>query len=639
MSTHTYTVADLSAEADAAMDGTSRLRTVSSRFLLAYNRPLIDSNHVLYSRMNDGTGTAVVDSSSNNNPGAISGSSVPVWRKLSNSPSITGNAVHFLTNQYCSIGAHLNYERTQAWTMYCWINVVAAPGTGDASILFSNVNAGPAYRGYEVWINDQGHLHVRVINNFGGPNYLGVDTTTSVCDGAWHQVTVTYDGSSAAAGVKFYVDGTLQTKNTPESDNLSATIVSAGDVFRIGNQTGITGTYFLNGSMDEFKMFNIAKDQTWVTAHKDRDTIPLASDTDCVLSLAFDEGTGTTVDDASASGFDGTLQSSTQWELEQICDWLGDGLLQYLGNDTGIMEYAHIADYNLAAACTAFAWYNATNSTTGAKGVIFKHVNAGGTAGWSMHAGYDGSGSFKYNVWDGTSFRNSNVVATNGWHCYAVERSSTNWLFYIDGTLVATVAGNQASATSDTLRIGTWPALSPDNQMKGFLSHISLSKIARGSTHIGTFSKRFPASGVASLTAPGTAIASGGGDLGSDQVVTSFDATFLKPSTTNLQFRIGSGASAGAATTDKQAASYATLAATNAVSKSGRYIDFDIKLIPSTDAVAQDSPYLTDVTITYAVSGTSVSNSIAGTQESLATSTGVAGSSGAFIFSRRRRRR
>jgi hypothetical protein len=137
LSTHTYAITDLTAEADAAMYGTSRLRTASSRLYLAYNRPLVDSNHVLYSRLNDGTGTSVIDDSANNNTASLGGSGAPVWCKLASSPSVLGNAVHFVLTS-SSIGATSTMSVRRHGR--CTAGSTSRPRLGGQRTRFSNVD-------------------------------------------------------------------------------------------------------------------------------------------------------------------------------------------------------------------------------------------------------------------------------------------------------------------------------------------------------------------------------------------------------------------------------------------------------------------------------------------------------------------
>ena len=133
-------------------------------------------------------------------------------------------------------GNVVQYERTQPWTVMAAIKMFSKPPSGKANTIFTNVLAGKPYSGYEFWVNSSGFLHVRLINNIAN-SYIGKIGRTNVCDGKWHFVAATYDGSSSAAGVNIYLDGTLQAMTT-ESDTLTGSIVAPGQLVLIGNQNG-----------------------------------------------------------------------------------------------------------------------------------------------------------------------------------------------------------------------------------------------------------------------------------------------------------------------------------------------------------------------------------------------------------------
>jgi hypothetical protein len=83
-------------------------------------------------------------------------------------------------------------------------------------------------------------------------NRLSVASSTSINDGNFHHVVITYDGSTDASGVKIYIDG-VSDSLTIDKDSLSSTTITTAD-FRIGNRDG-RSEYF-TGSMDEIFIFN-----------------------------------------------------------------------------------------------------------------------------------------------------------------------------------------------------------------------------------------------------------------------------------------------------------------------------------------------------------------------------------------------
>lgn len=197
-------------------------------------------------------------------------------------------------------GNVLQYERTQPWTVMAAIKMFSKPP--QANIIFTNVLAAKPYSGYEFWVDWNGFLHVRIINNIAN-NYIGKVGTTNVCDSTWHFVAATYDGSSSAAGVNIYLDGVLQAMTT-ESNNLTGSIVAPGQQMLIGNQNGRSSTFFARGYIDEFSIHNVVRSASYIAAISPTN-LPTV-DANVQLMYHFNEGDGIIAYDASGNHLDAT---------------------------------------------------------------------------------------------------------------------------------------------------------------------------------------------------------------------------------------------------------------------------------------------------------------------------------------------
>jgi hypothetical protein len=80
-----------------------------------------------------------------------------------------------------------------------------------------------------------------------------VETTAELPVGAWRRVTVTYDGSSKAAGLRIYVDG-REAKTTVVRDTLNAK--PRDNALEIGSRSRDAG--FRNGALDEIQLWRQA---------------------------------------------------------------------------------------------------------------------------------------------------------------------------------------------------------------------------------------------------------------------------------------------------------------------------------------------------------------------------------------------
>jgi hypothetical protein len=218
-----------------------------------------------------------------------------------------------VVNQSASIGNQLQYEYTQAWSMGVTFAKTGLPASNGAAIILSNVPNGYGYPGYELWINDTGHLDVRIIHDMGAVQYIEVQGGTNVCDGKLHRAWVTYDGSGTSAGVKIYLDGAAQTLTTSKDTLGGLTIVEEHQEFIICNQTGLEAQYgFTNGWIKDLVVDDVARDAAYAAANSDVGTAPAAV-ANRQLLLLCNEATGLTAADRSGNGYNATLSSPAMW--------------------------------------------------------------------------------------------------------------------------------------------------------------------------------------------------------------------------------------------------------------------------------------------------------------------------------------
>ena len=215
------------------------------------------------------------------------------------------HALAFAADSYVTAGPVLQFEKTQPWSAIAAVALDAVPQ--QPQLVFGNASA-PSYAGYELYVNEEGHLNVRIISNFGNADYLDVSGTTLVSDGAYHVVGASYDGSAKAAGVKIYVDGKLDTLIV-NKDSLVGSSVSSGPMI-VGNQVdGYQDHFYLRGTLDSFALSAAERPAEYFAQ-----TAPAATtDAQTVLAYAFDAGTGKTVIDSSAGHHDGTIVGGVLW--------------------------------------------------------------------------------------------------------------------------------------------------------------------------------------------------------------------------------------------------------------------------------------------------------------------------------------
>lgn len=202
-----------------------------------------------------------------------------------------------------------HWENTQAWSIGCPIKIVQT-GSLIGSVILTSADAAPYPFPMELYVTNTGLLRIRIVSNFAGNDYLGMTGTTNLYDGNRHYVWGTYDGSKTAAGCKLYVDGVLESM-TVERDTLSGSSVNANNLI-IGSQLEGGLYYHPFQYLGPIRVSNIVRDATYVGNNSSFSTPP-AVDGNTVLAYDFDEQTGTTCNDLSSGGYDGTLSSSSLW--------------------------------------------------------------------------------------------------------------------------------------------------------------------------------------------------------------------------------------------------------------------------------------------------------------------------------------
>jgi len=174
-------------------------------------------------------------------------------------PGVKGNA--YFVSDYNSIKLGNNigwHERTEPFSVELWIN----PNTvyPDAGIFYHCEDLRLGYKGYSLRL---AHNKLQFIIAHSYPqNAIQVSTLAPVPAKTWTKVTVTYDGSSKAAGAKIYVNGE-PAKTAVDVDNLYKGILYEKDIHTYGFQGFMVGQRnllipFKDGGIDELKIYDKA---------------------------------------------------------------------------------------------------------------------------------------------------------------------------------------------------------------------------------------------------------------------------------------------------------------------------------------------------------------------------------------------
>jgi len=158
-----------------------------------------------------------------------------------------GPAPIFKQGATVEVGNTGDFERTNSFSYGAWVKV-SKPGPYVGIIARMDDQNG--YRGWDLFEHDR-RFAVHLVNHWE-ENALKVVTRDDVIKpGEWQHVLVTYDGSSKAAGIKFFINGT-EVPTRAEKDNLRDTIRT--DVpLKIGQRH--SGQVFEDGSVQDVRIF------------------------------------------------------------------------------------------------------------------------------------------------------------------------------------------------------------------------------------------------------------------------------------------------------------------------------------------------------------------------------------------------
>lgn len=268
-------------------------------------------------------------------------------------------------------------------------------------------------------------------SNITGPNNL--------VTGRWYHIAATEDGSGNA---KLYIDGVnvlSGTLNVP--NNVSHTTCYIG-------QSNWSGNDYMNGMVDEFRIWNVARTQAQIKQYMFKSIDPTTSG--LIAYYHCNENGGTTLTNScTGTGIgNGTTQSSVTWAASPI---------QFSGNTInfdGADDYVDIpynSSLDITNNITLEAWVYATKNS-GIQNVISKSNNTTNTGyifprtdnGWATAVVY-------LYIGGGWKTLSAAYPSLNAWHHLAATYDGSTIKLYIDGTLANSVAqtGTIATNTND----------------------------------------------------------------------------------------------------------------------------------------------------------------------------------------------
>ena len=291
-------------------------------------------------------------------------------------------------NDYLVLPNEASFDFTNQMTVEFWMRSNTIPQQWDALIAKGD-------NSWRIALTNSGTNVGRI--NFG-INGSGITSNTSVIDGTWHHVAVSYGGGSA----RIIIDG-IQQVSVPASVNFYNNSFNVA----IAENLQSTGRYFA-GDIDDIRIWNISKSTTEINANKNCELS--GNEAGLVAYYKFNQGTGgsdntgiSNANDATPNLNNGTLTnfglngSTSNWvsgsPISTInAPTLSANLISYNQGDTAL-------SLDATSGATGLLWY--ATETGGIGNVIAPTpdtADIGNTSYWVASTNLDGCESVRVEI-------------------------------------------------------------------------------------------------------------------------------------------------------------------------------------------------------------------------------------------------
>jgi len=399
---------------------------------------------IAYWKFDEGVGTTIYDSSSNNTGYFAASTAAPLWSQTDQ--CISGKCLLFDgSNDQAYI---TNKPQTQFGTNDFSISLWIKPtrNLANSDVIFSKSSTLNHYAFVNALFSAYGELrwYFDDSSEMLWSHYVSFGTNASFTN-KWTQLTLVRQGTD----IRAYVNGILYHSSTlPNSYNLSN-----NSDFEIGKD-GSIGTFY-KGYIDEIKIFPYARTATQIKDEYSSSNTKVSIGTNSsgkslsdglVGYWKFDEGTGTSSPDFSGNNATATLSGTTlpSWGSGKYGTGVTfDGLTGYV--TTGTTYPFGTGSFTVAA------WYKSSQSSP-FLGIVGA-ANPGNNTGFALE-----NNNGQLAAWvNGVMSSGSTGINNNQWHHLLFTRNGSSLNFYIDGKLdIATTTSSSSVTTTQTLWIGGW---------------------------------------------------------------------------------------------------------------------------------------------------------------------------------------
>ncbi|MFZ5391911.1 MAG: LamG-like jellyroll fold domain-containing protein [Patescibacteria group bacterium] len=465
-----------------------------------YQYNTTDSGLVSYWPMDELTDSSVEDVKGTNN-GTATGTKI-IDGKFGKARSFNGT-----TSDYISIphSADLDFERTSTFSISSWFK---SNTTGYESIVSKTDSA---YKGWTLFKlansdpNRPNSVCLILTNVNATSDMFACTPANSISAGNTYHIAMTYAGNSDASGVKIYFNGISQTV-TSFRNNLTGSIQNSSPTL-IGKHAYAGGNYYLNGWMDELRIYNIVLSSSQVTnqyneginalgqtavqnkssqnikaegtaSQKISTGVPLV-DANTVALWHLDEtgGTGAYIKDSSGNGNNGTPTGTTS-----VVDGISGKARNFNGTVNDYISIPSSTSLNISSNITIEAWL--FRNAAGIQRIVTKTVGNGAANNPYDFGIYTDDKLYFVRASSTTpqSFFSTNTVPVNSWSHVAVTVNNNALSFYVNGIASGTGTFTITPTTnSNPVLIGT---RNDGGIFNGKIDEVRVSNIARSADEI-----------------------------------------------------------------------------------------------------------------------------------------------------------
>lgn len=424
-------------------------------------------------KMDENTGTTAFDVSGNNNSGTLTNSPGYAPGKFGSGITFSGNDQHVVRAD----DSDFDFGASQPFTLETWFKHGTATVT---EALITKLESSGTDGGFKLKMESDGDITCETEDDDADTAIDDTATTTAATydDGNWHHVACVYDTTNT--DLYIYIDGILTASDT----SITTNSLDNDDALFYGIESA-AGTEDWIGQLDDFRFYNYARTSAQIAWDYNRG-MPVGW-------FRFDEGSGTTANDASGFGNTWTLSASS-WSMgKRNGAWDGDGAKWVSRTDDPDFDFSLTEDFSISL------WFKSDSTTNPSVNEYLVHKSfSGGTqnAGYAMYSKSDSSGNICFGIDDDTTWNPDVETCTSvdlydtTWHHIVAYRSVVNDAMYVvvDGR-TDTNAVDTTAATLENSRVmyfGDRDGTDNGDELNGDLDDIRIYRYALTSQQIKT---------------------------------------------------------------------------------------------------------------------------------------------------------